>query len=51
MDQLLSDEQQKNLDFLLEDRSKGFYLLTWLQQEAPNFNPQSIRAQIERKSN
>lgn len=49
IEQSLSEEQKKALDELLEDRSKGFYLLTWLQQEAPNLNPHTVRAQIERK--
>ena len=45
----LGDEQKQQLDHLLEDRSRGVYLLTWLQQEAPNFKTGAMREEIARK--
>lgn len=45
----LTEEENKLFKELLTDQSKGFYLLTWLQKEPPNFNTYPMRGQIERK--
>jgi len=45
----LTIEEKEQLEQLLIDQSKGFYLLTWLQKEPPNFNTYPMRGQIERK--
>jgi len=45
----LAKEEKQLFKALLTDQSKGFYLLTWLQKEPPNFNTYPMRGQIERK--
>ncbi len=47
--QHLSNDLQNKLDQLINEKTDGLYSLTWLEQEAPNFNPQSIRQETTRK--
>jgi TnpA family transposase len=46
---LLTKEELRQLWYLLEDKSKGMYLLTWLLQEPSSFTCYQIRAQVSRK--
>ena len=45
----LPNTQQQQLNNLLTERVEHYYKLSWIQQEATNFNPQSIRGEIKRK--
>jgi len=45
----LSKEHAAQMDYLINEKIGYYYGLTWLQQEAPNFNPQSIRKETNRK--
>ena len=45
----LSKEHTVQMDHLINEKIGYYYGLTWLQQEAPNFNPQSIRKETNRK--
>ena len=45
----LSKEHSDQMDYLVNEKIGHYYGLTWLQQEAPNFNPQSIRKETARK--
>jgi len=45
----LSKEYTAQMNYLLNEKVGFYYGLTWLQQEAPNFNPQSIRKETSRK--
>jgi hypothetical protein len=45
----LPEEYASRVDDLINEKVGYFYGLTWLEQEAPNFNPQSIRREIDRK--
>lgn len=49
IENLLSEEQRKALEVLLNDQSHGFYLLTCLQQEPANFSNHAMRNQVVRK--
>lgn len=40
---------QNKLDQLVNGKTDGLYTLTWLGQEAPNFNPRSLRQETTRK--
>jgi len=39
----LTTEEKEQFKELMTDQSKGFYLLTWLQKEPPNFNTYPMR--------
>ena len=45
----LSKEHAAQMDYLINEKIGHYYGLTWLQQEAPNFKPQSIRKETNRK--
>lgn len=45
----LSKAQTTQIDDLIHKKIGHYYGLTWLGQEAPNFNPQSIRRETNRK--
>jgi hypothetical protein len=47
--QLLTQEHAIQIDYLITEKIEHHYGLTWIQQEAPNFNPHSIRKEIGRK--
>jgi TnpA family transposase len=47
--QYLSKDLQTQIDALLHEKINDWYGLTWLQQETPNFNPQSLRQETKRK--
>lgn len=47
--QFLSKEHAMLIDELITEKIEHHYGLTWIQQEAPNFNPHSIRKEIGRK--
>ncbi len=49
IDTVLTIKEKEQLKQLLTDQSKGFYQLTWLQKEPPNFSTYAMRGQIERK--
>ena len=45
----LSQEDREQMDYLIQEKIEYYYGLTWLQQEARNFNPQSLRRETSRK--
>jgi len=45
----LSKNHQQQMDNLISEKIGHYYGLTWLQQEAPNFKPRSIREETKRK--
>jgi hypothetical protein len=45
----LPKEHAAQMDYLINEKIGHYYGLTWLQQEASNFNPQSIRKETSRK--
>lgn len=45
----LSKGDRAQMDSLIQEKIEHNYGLTWLQQEAPNFNPQSLRRETSRK--
>jgi TnpA family transposase len=45
----LTEDHRAQMDYLIREKIEHYYGLTWLQQEAPNFNPQSLRRETSRK--